>query len=109
MRDVSAQSKKNREIRLDKAALRLRAINMLLSIVNGARRENTQPLTEGEHAAFMPLDYSQIVRPLVLIDRRNGMTYYGIAIKYSITYSQAEWICKYYGACIVDDSNTAAP
>lgn len=72
---------------------RVKAINMFLSISTGVYRENQQPLLPMEELAFEPLDYTQIVRPLVLRDRVNGMSFHGMAIKYGLTYRQVQWIC----------------
>ena len=72
---------------------RVKAINMFLSISTGVYRDNQQELLPMEEVAFEPLDYTQIVRPLVLRDRVNGMSFYGIGIKYGLTYRQVQWIC----------------
>lgn len=78
-------------------SLRTRAINMLLSMISESQRDSQKVLSKAEVLSFLPFTYKQIVQPLVLKDRRRGMSYQGIACKYSITYHQAEWICKSCG------------
>ena len=43
---------------------------------------------------FMEISYNQIIRPLVLKDREEGMSYGQLAMKYKVSYDTIRYILK---------------
>jgi len=70
----------------------LRVINMLINHLN--IRFDTPSHREECLRKFKQISYNQLIRPLVIKDREDGMSYGKLSMKYKVTYDTIRYILK---------------